>query len=276
MTDDLYAVNAEYHDGVSAPMWSALREPLARALAPLQDITSPLVDLGTSAGTLALAATAPGAEILAVELSAQLRVGLMARVVDDLDRRRRVTVLPTHTDGARLAGLPTRVGGLSALYMLGHLDPAGRGRLWAELAQRLVPDGLAAVVLQRPPQPQHGPELRGRTARWAPHLPRQRRRGTGRRRPAHLDDALVGVAGRRRLRGAHRDLLLVDGLTGAAGRRGGRGRADLPASRRGSRSLPGAQSVSPVEGACAVGRVRRRPRPQPASGCRVGEGVVRQ
>lgn len=151
---DLYDTNAEYYDAVSAPMWDALRAPLARALAPLAATTGPLVDLGagTGGGTGVLATAAPGREVLAVEPSPALRIALMARLVADADLRSRVTVLPTDADGALRDGLPDRIGGLAALHVLGHLGPATRARLWRMLSERLEPSGLTAVLLQAPPE----------------------------------------------------------------------------------------------------------------------------
>lgn len=159
-TDDLYDVNAEYYDAVSQAHWEPYRRALTAVLAPLASARETVVDLGagTGLGTVLLAQAAPACPVLAIEPSPALRVGLMARVVSDENVRTRTTVLPTDLDGALAAGLPDRLAGVTALNMIGHLEPASRGRLWSLLSERLVADGLAVIGLQAPASPVAIPE----------------------------------------------------------------------------------------------------------------------
>lgn len=155
---DLYAVNGEWYDAVSASMWTPLGPALARVLAPLGVAEGTVVDLGagTGLGTQVLARSAPGCEVLAIEPSASLRTGLMSRVVADDDLRSRVTVLCDL--GGAIASLPPSLAGFSALNMLGHLDASARRLLWQVLGERLEPGGLAVVGLQPPGRPETVPE----------------------------------------------------------------------------------------------------------------------
>lgn len=156
---DLYAVNAEWYDAVAAQMWSALGPALEQVLAPLSTSRGTVVDVGagTGLGTRILAGAAPTCEVVAIEPSPALRVGLMSRIMADPDLQERVTVLPTDSDGAA-ASLPSSLAGLLAVNMIGHLDAAARTRLWQLLGSRLDPDGIAVVGLQPPGRPEVVPE----------------------------------------------------------------------------------------------------------------------
>lgn len=151
---DLYDVNADLYDAVSLPLWAGLTSRLAELLEPLTTAAGTVVDVGAGTGlaTMVLARSAPVCPVVAVEPSARLRVGLMARVVDDPDLRSRVTVLPTDWAGA-LTSMPAELSGLTALNMTGHLDPDSRRDLWRLLAQRLSPVGMAVIGLQAPAEP---------------------------------------------------------------------------------------------------------------------------
>lgn len=74
-----------------------------------------------------------------------MRAALMARVWNDPDLRRRVTILPTDT---LLAPLPARIAGAVLSASLMHLSPDERRRLWTMLSHRLAPGGKINVELQ--------------------------------------------------------------------------------------------------------------------------------
>jgi hypothetical protein len=68
-----------------------------------------------------------------------------------------VTVLPT--DWASAAGsLTSEVARLTAINMIGHLDPDARHKLWDSLAERLLPQGMAVIGLHPLAEPQVVPE----------------------------------------------------------------------------------------------------------------------
>ncbi|GAA2891923.1 hypothetical protein GCM10020220_097600 [Nonomuraea rubra] len=153
---DEYERSAEFVDLMLAPHWAGLGPPLAAAL---RGITDPIVDVGAGGGhgTRVIAKAAPGAEIVAVEPSMALRSILLARVGEAGELRERVTVLPEHL---LAAALPSRLGAVVAMNVLGHFDPAGRQAAWKMLADRLVPGGRAVLNLQPPAEPAAVPESR--------------------------------------------------------------------------------------------------------------------
>ena len=96
-----------------------------------------MLDVGASTGIAArtIAELVPAADIVAVEPSPSLRVGLFARLAGDPDLRSRVTVLP---GGALDVELPERISGAVAMNMIGHLSSEERAELWQRLAERLA------------------------------------------------------------------------------------------------------------------------------------------
>lgn len=157
MTADPYEVAAEHFDLLIADAWQVLRPALALALAAVDPAAGPVLDLGagTGMGTKVIAELAPGSDILAVEPSRSLRVGLFGRLADNPRLRDRVTVLPTDALGAEL---PARIGGVVAMNMVGHLAPPEREELWRRLAERLAPGAPLVVNLQPPARAEAVPE----------------------------------------------------------------------------------------------------------------------
>jgi len=146
---DAYAAGAEYLELFSLPMWASLRSPLVAALDGVRPAAGPVLDLGagTGIGTQVLLDALPDARVLAVEPSPALRAVLLAKLADDPERTRRVTVEPADAAGAEL---PDRLAGAIAMHMVGHLDPEVRRGLWDRLAARLVPGAPLVVGLQPP------------------------------------------------------------------------------------------------------------------------------
>jgi hypothetical protein len=154
-----YDLNADIYDATALSYWPPIKDGLRRLLATPPPNTAAVIDVGAGTGlaTVVLAKSSPGSEVIAVEPSAGLRVGLLARVVDDPDLRRRVTVLAT--DWASAAGsLTSEVAKLTAINMIGHLDPHTRHKLWGFLAERLLPQGMAVIGLHPLTEPQVVPE----------------------------------------------------------------------------------------------------------------------
>lgn len=154
-----YDLNADIYDATALSYWPPLRDGLRRLLATPPPNSATVVDVGAGTGlaTVVLAKSSPDSEVIAIEPSASLRVGLLARVVDDPDLRRRVTVLPT--DWVSAAGsLTSGLARLTAINMIGHLDPDARHKLWELLAERLLPQGMAVIGLHPLTEPQVVPE----------------------------------------------------------------------------------------------------------------------
>jgi trans-aconitate methyltransferase len=143
-----YAVTAQYYDPLMSAAHGEVDRRIAAALAGL-DAAGPVVDIGAGTGlsTALIAATLPGAEILAVEPDPAMRPALMTRVWGDPDLRGRVTILPF---GILEAPLPERIGAALLSASLVHLGPAERARLWPLLAARLAPGGRIVVEVQCP------------------------------------------------------------------------------------------------------------------------------
>lgn len=157
MTDisDPYAPVAEYVDLMSRPFWESFGTVLENALANAGD--GPVLDVGagTGMGLMRVATLLPLHDIVAIEPSAALRIGLFARLSEDPALAARVTVLPVTV---QKAVLPSRVGGVTGINMLGHLSPADRVALWERLAAALTPGAPAVFTLQSPARPERIPE----------------------------------------------------------------------------------------------------------------------
>lgn len=178
MTTDPYRLAAEHFDLLITDAWRTLRPALATVLADA-DPAAPILDLGagTGIGTKVIAELAPRNEIVAVEPSAALRVGLFARLADHPELRDRVTVLPADALGAEL---PDRLGGVVAMNMIGHLAPEERAELWQRLAARLLPHAPLVLNLQPPARVEAVPETDFAGVTVGKHL----YRGKGYARPA--------------------------------------------------------------------------------------------
>ncbi|TYB57287.1 class I SAM-dependent methyltransferase [Nonomuraea sp. PA05] len=193
---DEYEQSAEFIDVMIASHWAVLGPPLEEAL---RGVTDPVVDVGAGGGHgTRVIAGACGGEIVAVEPSPGLRSVLLARVNEAAELRDRVTVLP---EGLLDVDLPPRLGAVVAMNVLGHFSPADRQRIWALLAERLVPGGRAVLNLQPPTEPAAVPQARSADVR----LGRRRYEGWARAEPTgsdrvtwhmtyrtHHDDRLVG------------------------------------------------------------------------------------
>jgi hypothetical protein len=113
------------------------------------------IGAGTGIGLKRVAAMLPRHDIVAVEPSPALRVGLFARLSEDPALAARVTVLPVTVQEAVL---PSQLGAAVGINMLGHLPPADRVALWARLAAVLSPGAPAVFTLQPPERPERIPE----------------------------------------------------------------------------------------------------------------------
>jgi SAM-dependent methyltransferase len=149
---DPYALTAEFYDLVSEPLWDDLAAVLAKALGGSDPSAGPVVDLGAGTGlsTVALADAVPGAEVVALEPSPSMRAVLMSRLRARRDLRERVSVVPSSFSSGEL---PARLGGMVAMFMIGHLDAEERAALWRLLAERLASGAPAVVGLVPPEQP---------------------------------------------------------------------------------------------------------------------------
>ncbi|WP_422771442.1 class I SAM-dependent methyltransferase [Plantactinospora sp. WMMC1484] len=149
MTVDLYAESGEFIDVFSRDAWRAFRPPVVAALRRAVPAQGPILDIGAGSGlgTLLVAETLPTAEIVAVEPSPILRAVLLSRLADSETLRPNVTVVAA---GIQDWSPPARLGGVLAMNMLGHLDPAQRRTLWADLRERLAPAAPLIVNLQPP------------------------------------------------------------------------------------------------------------------------------
>lgn len=165
---DPYAVAAEHYDLWAVGHWAQLGPLLAAQLQAVDVNAGPVLDIGagTGLGTVLIADTVRGAQVLAVEPSRAMRVGLVTRLMSRPDLHNRVTVLPTDLGGL---DWPEQLSGFVAMAMLGHLDPMARLGLWRELAAHLAPGAPALVLLQPPGRPQTVPATRHSRVRLGRH-----------------------------------------------------------------------------------------------------------
>ncbi|MGX1516295.1 thiazolinyl imide reductase [Streptomyces collinus] len=164
-----YTPSAEFFDLVAAEHTATASAPAVAALLADADLsTGPVVDIGAGTGlvTEAVARARPDAEILACEPAVGMRAVLTSRVFSDPDLRSRVTVT---ADAAPDLDLPDQVSVVLLCGVLGHLDAAGRARLWRRLNRRLAPGGLVVVELMQFEEPLTLPEARLATATAGRH-----------------------------------------------------------------------------------------------------------
>jgi len=149
--NDPYAPVAEYVDLMSLPFWQSFGTVLENVLETAG--SKPVLDIGagTGMGLARVAALLPRHDIIAIEPSLALRTGLFARLSEDPALAARVTVLPVTVQEAVL---PSQLGAVTGINMLGHLPPADRAALWERLAGILAPGAPAVFTLQPPARPE--------------------------------------------------------------------------------------------------------------------------
>lgn len=158
-----------------------MSDRLATALTSADPASGTVIEFGagTGLGTDVLLDTLAPAPILAAEPSAQLRAVLLARLAAREDRDR-VTVFPV---GATELPLPDRIAAVVGMHMIGHVAPAQRRTLFAELMPRLAPGAPLVFNVQPPDTAVEVPE-------WPPFgttVGRLRYEGTGRAVPSAPD-----------------------------------------------------------------------------------------
>lgn len=135
-----YAAAGEFYELVAERQVRHSGPPLHAALA---GAAGPVLEVGAGTGrvTEVIAAALPSAEVIACEPAATMRAVLTSRVSRSSNLRERVTVVD-----AAAPDLPPGPFGAAVLFgVVGHLEPADRGTLWARLAKDL-PAGAPVVV----------------------------------------------------------------------------------------------------------------------------------
>jgi SAM-dependent methyltransferase len=155
---DYYTPSAEFYDMVAVRHTASSGPPLARVLASVDTSRGPVVEIGAGTGrvTEVIAATLPGADIIAAEPSAAMRAILTSRVAADAGLRRRVTVT---ANSAQDLHLPDRISAVVMFGVAGHLTQAERTALWRRLSQRLPAGGPIIVELMGVRAPRHIPPV---------------------------------------------------------------------------------------------------------------------
>ncbi|WP_067480838.1 class I SAM-dependent methyltransferase [Nocardia amamiensis] len=143
-----YAPAAEYLHLLSMPMWPALVERLGAVLDTADAKPGVAVEFGAGSGlgTEVLLNRIGSVPVLVAEPSAHLRAILLARL-QAVPGGDRVTVFPC---GAAELDLPQRIVAVMGIHMIGHLAPATRRALFADLVPRLVP-GAPMIFNVQPP-----------------------------------------------------------------------------------------------------------------------------
>ncbi|RKN22082.1 class I SAM-dependent methyltransferase [Micromonospora musae] len=148
---DEYRVSGEYLHLFSEQAWQVLRTPVADALRGADGDTTLLdVGAGSGLGTEVLATVIPHGDVVAVEPSPVLRAVLLSRIAAHPDLRQRVTVVASD---ALSVDLPTRLGAVLAMNMIGHLNPNARRAFLLRTAERLTPGAPLVLNLQPPAEP---------------------------------------------------------------------------------------------------------------------------
>ncbi|NHF68384.1 class I SAM-dependent methyltransferase [Xanthomonas hortorum] len=156
-SQDYYTQSAEWYDILSEQHWKARHASVSAALRAACPDARVVLDIGTGTGmALKLIADAlPLADIHAIEPSASMRIGLMARILADAQLRSRVTVHPADIAQARL---PAGIDVALACGCIGFFDPPTRRALWPRLAAALAPAGVVLVDVMPLDRPQSIPE----------------------------------------------------------------------------------------------------------------------
>ncbi|MFE9312686.1 class I SAM-dependent methyltransferase [Streptomyces sp. NPDC088353] len=138
---DPYERSAEYLDIMIAEAWEPLAPALAEVLSVVRDGAGAVVDLGAGSGrgVRVICDALPQVPVLAVEPSAAMRAVLLARVHEDGELRKRVTVVP---GDCASTDWPDGVHAVVALNVIGHLPPVQRRALWNRAARQLAPGGV--------------------------------------------------------------------------------------------------------------------------------------
>lgn len=149
-----YDQMAEFHEVLMEPVWDRLDPVVHTAFGHLgPDAAVVDVGAGSGMGLLRTARVFPG-RLVAVEPGLVMRAMLTGRVAADPDLARRTTV---HAAGVPevLGALPSRVDGVLATHVLGHLSAADRSVLFSWLERALAPDGRALMTVAplAPPTP---------------------------------------------------------------------------------------------------------------------------
>ncbi|MBO3724173.1 class I SAM-dependent methyltransferase [Actinomyces bowdenii] len=146
---DFYTGNADIYGALTRPFTPPINAALSRILASAQGGEEPALDLGAGIGT-ALPALATGhRRLYAVEPSAAMRAGLMATVAASEELAERTTVLAGTLDQVAHL-LPRRLGAITALNVIGHLDDDALAGFWELVGSRLVPGAPVIIALQGP------------------------------------------------------------------------------------------------------------------------------
>ncbi|WP_221350518.1 class I SAM-dependent methyltransferase [Streptomyces beigongshangae] len=146
---DPYERSAEYLDLMIDEAWGPLAPALADVLSTIRADAGVVVDLGAGSGrgVRVICDALPQARVLAVEPSAAMRAVLLARVHEDGDLRKRVTVIPGDCASAEW---PDGVRAVVALNVIGHLPPGERRALWGRAARQLAPGGMLVFNVAPP------------------------------------------------------------------------------------------------------------------------------
>ncbi|MBF0697400.1 class I SAM-dependent methyltransferase [Actinomyces bowdenii] len=146
---DFYTSNADIYGALARAFTPSINAALGEILAAARAGDEPALDLGAGIGT-ALPALATGRRRLyAVEPSAAMRAGLMAAIAANDELAERTTVLAGTLDQvARL--LPRRLGAITALNVIGHLDDEALAGFWELVGERLMPGAPVIIALQGP------------------------------------------------------------------------------------------------------------------------------
>lgn len=148
-----YIQSGEFYEILSEEEWNLRREAIASELRTVPVNAGPVIDVGagTGRGVELIAETLSRTNIIAIEPSSVMRVGLMSRIMASKKLRQRVTVF---SDRVQDINLPERLSAVFILGSIGFIDESARQEMWRSLAKKLDANGLIIVDVMMIDKPQ--------------------------------------------------------------------------------------------------------------------------
>ena len=139
-----YVESGEFYEILSEDEWALRSDAIENQLKSIPLSSDPIIDIGagTGRGIELINKVLPGADIIAIEPNAVMRVGLMSRIMANKGLIDKVNIIP---DFLQNYTLPSKLSSVFMFGMLGFFDERSRIKLWDDLSSKLNKDGLIFI-----------------------------------------------------------------------------------------------------------------------------------